>query len=439
LTERLQPTAVVLCEGPGGLGVVRALHRHGVPTIAIAQERGAPVLSSRFPRRKIRVSATPLGTFDDRQRSVLAGLGEERPVLIPTSDRLAAFMLRYRDELAARFDFCLPDGRLVDLLNDKAEETRLIASLGIPVPRTVQALPARWSELEQALGLPMIIKPRSFEHKGCLGRKNLVLRERAELQALYERHRDDLSVLIAQEVIPGPDETLWLCSATFNQRHELVEGLVKRKIRMSPPHFGVCSFAVSASNPEVLGLAARLGSGLRYTGHAALEFKWDHRDGLYKYIELNPRTPASVALDEASGVPTVWNTYRVARGEDVVPVAPRQRDGVVYLKLPEDLYNRLKDGETPAGILRHYLGWVFHKRVGAHFAWHDPLPGVVHIWRYLSNPIAERLRRFRTREWRRAGAPAAPSRCLGSSPPEGRGRDAVPAEQRGGKAAADPR
>lgn len=42
---------------------------------------------------------------------------------------------------------------------------------------------------------------------------------------------------------------------------------------MSPPHFGVCSFAISASNPTVLGLAAKLGKGLGYTGHAALEFK----------------------------------------------------------------------------------------------------------------------------------------------------------------------
>jgi predicted ATP-grasp superfamily ATP-dependent carboligase len=172
---------------------------------------------------------------------------------------------------------------------------------------------------------------------------------------------------------------------------------VKRKIRMSPPHFGVCSFAVSASNSEVLELTARLGSRLGYTGHVSLEFKWDHRDGLYKYIELNPRLPASVALDEASGVPTVWNTYRVALGEDVEPVASRQRDGVIYLMPLDDAYNRLKDGERLGAILAHYLAWSLHRRVGPHFAWHDPLPGLVHIWTFLRKPAVERYQRFRAR------------------------------------------
>lgn len=435
--EHAQPhaTAVVLCDGPAGLGVVRALHLHGVQTIAIVLDAWAPVLASRFPKRKVVLPAAPRDTFHTRLCSLLQGLGEERPVLIPTSDQFASIMLEHRDELATGFDFCLPDGRLLDLLNDKAEETRLVASLGIPVPRTVQVLPARWQELEASLGLPMIIKPRSFEHKGCLGRKNLVLRKPAEGDELYERHRDHLGVLIAQEVVPGLDDTLWLCSATFNHRHQLVEGLVKKKIRMSPPHFGVCSFAVSASNPEILDLAARLGSGLRYTGHAALEFKWDRRDGLYKYIELNPRTPASVTLDQASGVPTVWNTYRVARGEDVAPVAPRQRDGVVYLSLLEDVYSRLKDGETPAAILRHYLGWAFHKRVGPQFAWDDPLPGVVHTWRYLSNLVAGRLRRLGIGGSRRSAAAAAACRLACSSRAEERGRDRVAAERCGGTAA----
>ena len=74
--------------------------------------------------------------------------------------------------MAAHFDFCLPDGRLVDMLNDKAEETRLVAALGIPVPRTAQPLPTRWEDLVEAVGLPMIVKPRSYEYKRRLSRKN---------------------------------------------------------------------------------------------------------------------------------------------------------------------------------------------------------------------------------------------------------------------------
>lgn len=387
----------MLCEGPGGLGAVRALSRHGVATTAVVFDRRAPVLWSRFPALKFFVKVEEPPLFDERLLIALRELRGMRAVLVPSSDRTASFMQRHREDLARDFAFCLPDGNLVDLLNDKGEETRLIANLGIPVPKTVRAFPATAQELEAQLGLPILIKPRSFEHRHRLQPKTVVLRTRADTEAFYEQHRQELDGFIAQEVIPGPDDTLWLCSGTFNHRHELVEGLVKRKIRMSPPHFGVCSFAISASNPTVLGLAAKLGKGLGYTGHAALEFKWDHRDRLYKYIELNPRTPASVALDEASGVPTVWNNYRVALGEEVEPLPSRQRDGVVYLIPLEDMYHRMKDGEPLPAILLHYLRYAFHKRVGPHFAWNDPLPGFADAGTFLSKLAEARRQRWKAR------------------------------------------
>lgn len=400
----MTPRAVVLCEGPGGLGIVRALSRRGVSTTAIFFNRREPVRWSRFPARKILVEVQEQRMFGERVYAALPELRGHRPVLVPSSDRTASFMLEHRDDLAKQFAFCLPDGGLVDRLNDKAEETRLIAALGFPIPKTVHPFPPSSSDLETVLGLPILIKPRSFEHKRRLRTKTALLRTSVQVAAFYKEHSHELDCFIAQEVVPGADDTLWLCSGTFNHRHELVEGLVKRKIRMSPPHFGVCSFAISASNSTVLDLTAKLGKALRYTGHAALEFKWDHRDGLYKYIELNPRTPASVALDEASGVPTVWNSYRVARGECPEPVSSCQRDGVVYLILLEDMYHRMKDGERLGAILLHYLRYAFHKRVGPHFAWDDPFPGFADTWTFVRNLVGARLRRRRARLAARAVA-----------------------------------
>lgn len=369
-------TAVVLCEGAGGLGAIRALHKHRVPTVAVAFDRQATVLASRLPRRKIHVDAGGAGDLDAGLLAALRPLGSEHPVLLPTSDRMVAFMHRNESALAEAFSFCLPDARLAETLNDKHAETRLIASLAVPLPRTVQDLPARALDLERVLGLPLIIKARSSEHKPVLGRANVVATTREQLEAFYQKHAASLASVLAQEVIPGADDTLWLCSGVFNRRHQLVQALVKRKLRMSPPHFGVCSLAVSAVNRDVLDLARLLGERLGYTGHASIEFKWDHRDGLYKYIEVNPRIPASVSLDEASDVSTVWTTYRLALGDDVAAGPLRQRDGVVYVKLLEDVVNRLADGERLGAILSQYLRLLFKRRVGAHFTWHDPRPGL---------------------------------------------------------------
>lgn len=386
--------AVVLCDGPGGLGAVRALHRHDVPVIAIVFDARESVLASRLPIRTIRCPTGPEG-FEANLYRCLQNLDGDRPVLIPTSDRAVAFLSKHAVALGERFDFCIVPDDLVHRLNDKREETELISSLGIPVPKTANTIPACREELADMIGLPMIIKPRSFEHLHRLGRKNLLLRTAADLDAFYASHGDVRECLIAQEVIPGADENLWLCSATFNRRHELIDALVKRKLHTAPPHFGVVSFGVSTSNAKVLELTASVGAKLRYSGHLGMEFKWDARDGRYKYIELNPRLPASVALDEAAGVPTVFNTYRVARGDDVRPVAQRQRDGVIFLDMLNDAYHRRTDGESAATIAWDYLACSLRKRVGPHFAWNDPLPGFYFAANFLRRPIARRLERWR--------------------------------------------
>ena len=84
-------------------------------------------------------------------------------------------------------------------------------------------------------------------------------------------------------------------------------------------------------------------------------------------------------FDEASGVPTVWISYRVALGHPVDPCFPSQRDGVFYVDLLSDLATRIVDGESLTGIGRHYLGLLFKRRSGQYFAWDDPLPGLLRI------------------------------------------------------------
>jgi len=189
--------------------------------------------------------------------------------------------------------------------------------------------------------------------------------------------------LLAQEVIPGPDEYSWVASCTFDSSHHMLDCGIKQKIRMNPPHFGGSTFAISASNVEVYELTKRLGKALEYIGHAGIEFRWDERDNQYKYIECNPRMPENVEFDEYCGLPTVWNSYLVALGNDPKDPPRQQRDGVIFLDLRTDLASRLKDGESILAILGSYLKYIFHRRKGQCFAYDDPMPGVWVAWRMI--------------------------------------------------------
>ena len=192
-------------------------------------------MRSRFPR-----TAKPIpGDSDaDKERALLEILltfGENKPVLLMSSDRMVAFVGRHRKQLAEHFRFCIPNQNLLTTLNDKRLETRLLSSIGVPVPATVEILPPDVSTLETMLSLPVIFKPHSYAVQHVFSHKNVVATTREALQEFYSAYRDVLPDLLAQEVIPGPDDASWICSCTFDRAHQLLDCSIKRKLRMYPP------------------------------------------------------------------------------------------------------------------------------------------------------------------------------------------------------------
>jgi predicted ATP-grasp superfamily ATP-dependent carboligase len=299
-----------------------------------------------------------------------------------------------RQSLADRFRFSIPPADLATLLLDKRSELALIERLGFAIPKSASVLPDSPEELEAALLLPIIVKPRSFAHHHEFPFKTLVIRNRAELVEFYANRRNVLDLLVAQEVIPGEDSMLWKCDCTFNESHNIVGAFTFHKIRMVPTHFGVASLAVSVYNPNVVTIAENLGKALRYTGPANIEFKVDARDGQYKYIEINPRLGLCNFFDTSCGVNNAWYTYRLALGEDLSPEMPRQRDGKLYCSVLNDVSARWKDGEGLTRILRHYLTYWSRPRVGAFFFWRDPLPGTLYTVRFAGRALGKIAKRI---------------------------------------------
>jgi len=394
------PVAVILCHGPtAGLNVVRALHRYGVASIAVLFED--PLVSlSHLPQRKIPVPGRSHEEKEANLRNILLNMNAgDRPVLLPTSDRLLDFICAYRPELEGKFSLLMPSSELVRTLNDKAEETALVAGLGFPLPKTVAPLPVCAGELEERLALPMMIKLRKHEFWSVLDRKNVIVRTHEELCRFYAKKSAFTHELIAQELIEGSDDASWICSAAFDRRHQLASAAMKRKLRMAPPHFGDATVAISATNPELLDIVERMGRAMGCVGIAGFEFRWDRRDGQYKYIEMNPRLGSrcsSVEYDYDLGVPTAYTAYRLALDLPVSPMAG-QRNGIVYREFDTDLLNRFRDHESLGSILRHHAALSWQHQVHEQYAsLTDPLPALRAWTRTLEKAVRKAGSRVRS-------------------------------------------
>lgn len=388
-------SAIVLSHGTGGLGAVRSLARRGVKVVAIAFVATDPVVHSRFPVRTIVVAGSDDEAKEQQVLEILDALPDHNSVLMATSDRLVTLISDNRDSLHKKYRFKLPSKEMLDSLNDKSKETELIERLGFGVPKTIVNLPLDPANLEQQMRFPIIFKPRSFSTQKIFTKKNEIVRDHDELRDFYHRWKDAVPDLLAQEVLTGDDNLSWICSCTFDQNHQLLDCGIKQKLRAIPAHFGGSCYAVSRDNPEILELARKLGAQLNYVGHAGIEFRWDTTDQRFKYIELNPRIPANVEFDEACGLPTVWNSYKVSLGEEVISSGVKQMQGIYFVCLTDDISSLAADNTSLFRILTIVIARFFNKTSGQYFRWDDPKPSLVVGGRY----IRRMIRRIYQKVW----------------------------------------
>jgi D-aspartate ligase len=383
--------AIVLGAGPNGLGAVRGLAKKGVRVYLITYVDTDPSIFSRCPVKKTTLKSS---SQEHKEIELIQLLDAAHPgaVVIPTSDWFVSVLGSYRDLHPQRFKTCMPTKQIAAMVIDKALETECMAQV-VPMPKTIQQLPDTSAKLLEQLRLPIIFKPRSFAHYK-LKQKTIQVWNEQELQKFYQRFGEHLESTIAQEIIPGDDSCLWVCNCTFNNDSKLADAFVFRRLSLSPPHYGVTSYAISEANPQVLAEVEKIGAHLKFVGPAMIEFKYDYRDQNYKYIELNPRLGMCNYFDTSCGVTNAFNTYRLARGESLPPRVPTQRNGVIFVSFYEDIFSRKVDGQKWSKIFSIYAADFMKPHVFIYFAASDPLPAIVQLWRNISVIASSIVKKF---------------------------------------------
>ncbi len=313
----MPPVAIVMNMFYTGLGIARSLGERGIPVIGLTSRRGIYGNYTRY--------ATSRFCPDSRQEPeallpFLLKLGAElsRPaVLFPTRDDDVLFLDRFRAPLSPYFNLVLPRSEVVNACLDKWESYLQARQAGVETPRCW--LVENEQDLARAAGeisFPCVMKPLSshlwrqrdnWERVGA--RKAIAIESGPRLATEYARISTADSRVLIQEMVPGEDNQLFIAACYLNKDSRLVASFTAQKLLQVPEGFGTGCIVQSVNRPELIDPASALLRGMRYSGIAEVEFKWDAACGRYKLIEVNPRPWDQHSLGRAAGVDLIHIAY----------------------------------------------------------------------------------------------------------------------------------
>lgn len=388
IVDRVGVPVVAVVTGVGvyqGLAVMRGLGRMGIPVCALGKA-GSVGFHSRYASESWVTPDTH--THADELLKVMLSAGKKlkaegrKGVLIPTQDSMVEFCSRNRDVLGEFFICHLPPHEVIASCSDKKCQYSVAEQQGVPYPTTYfdSDIERLLEDLERGrMTFPVLFKARKELPLEIRKRFRLViLNNQTEVKELLEAVSPYKIPFVIQEIIPGEDDSLYTLGSTMTKDGNFSAVFTGRKLRQRPPKFGECRVGESKPVPQLVEYGEKLLRGLGYYGISQVEFKYDHRDGRYKLMEVNPRSWSWVGLPIGMGVNLPYAYFCDALGISISrQEMPEKR--ALYISLFDDLYWSLKarDGKPWAHLFKGY-----DIVVEPYYCKDDRKPGLIHFGRY---------------------------------------------------------
>lgn len=375
LAHRTKEVGAIIIGGDfQGLGVLRSLARHHVPTYLLDQ--GLCIgRFSRYPRRFIRCpSVTEATLFFDFLTDLAKKEKLEGWVVYPNDDETVRFLAKHKSGLEEYYRITTPSWDVVKFAYEKRLTYQLAEQCGIAVAKTYY--PGSIKELETLdIEFPVIIKPSVKEPFYSKTRKKAIrVDDRRQLTDEYAKAISipGVSEIMVQDLIPGGTEGLFSVGSLYKNGRFLGK-VVARRLRQHPVDFGhATTYAETVDIPELEESARKILGAMGYHGLSEVEFMLDPRDNKYKLIDINAR-------------PWGWHTLAIGAGVDLPYLSYQDRLGigveqngftrdVKWIRLLTDIPTAI--GEMVKGRMKftEYLNSLKGKKQFAVLSIADPLP-----------------------------------------------------------------
>lgn len=312
-------SALILGGHVQGLGIVRNLGKRGVPVYVMDETRMCIARYSKycqsflhFPDMK---KESELVDYLERLATDEAFRGS---VLFPTHDGVVATLAKNRDRLKEYFEVATPAWPITRIAYDKKLSYELALECQVPAPQTL--FPQDIDDAQNLcteIGYPLLIKPavmHTFYSK--LKVKVIKVENEGQLTDAYQKVCQVIptSEIMIQELIPGPPKHIHSFCSFFKQ-DKVWASFSNRHLRRIPMDFGKVATTVELIDNSLLeDRSSRLLSKLGYYGISEVEFKLDPRDGVLKFLEINPRSWKQMSLGNLLNIDLAYLLYQDMTG-----------------------------------------------------------------------------------------------------------------------------
>jgi len=373
---------LILGMGPTGIGILRSLRQYDDLAIfgAVMDRRAEKGQFSKFctmlywPDPKLDAIGFQKKFLDwaalREKVVVFATRDDEVYWLAANSNVLPSNILYYRNPLQS-----------ILRLMDKNKSVHLVKSCGIKTPDSYK-IGKRQLKIPNSFRYPGIIKPINlpfdrFPHK------NMVVYNIKEIETVLKDYPSLNGSAIFQEYVIGGDEQVYQCTFLVGHDGDVLGSIEFRKMRQYPVGRGIASFGYTIPLPELPRLGAVLAKRSNVKGLFSIEFKRDHRNNQWTFIEANLRMPGYNSVFSKTDVSLARVYIYDLLNEYSGTLRLENRKKVYWMREELDLANVLK-GDVSTG----YFAWLKDlKKTDVFTFWDfkDYLPGTVNFIEFITN------------------------------------------------------
>ena len=377
-TKFKDPIAFILGIYPtSNLGAVRNLGRNGVPLVVLDVKKNQAAFYSKYAKGFV----CPHPRYDEEKYiDFLIHIGAQlstKGVLIPTGDTETLALLRHRSQLEPYYYFTTASYEKVNLFINKRLFYQYLEKQDVPHPKTF--FPVNENDVNAAgaeLSYPCIIKPvyPTF-FRFDFDTKVFVVSSAQQLLSVYRKVHEKNHEIMVQEIIPGDAHTMYGYNAYYDRDGTPHGCFMYQRIREWPLGFGNGCYIQHVQKPILEQITTSLIQKIGYYGIVDAEFKRDSRDGLFKFIELNPRVWMQNSFPSRYGCNLPYLAYLDAIREPLPEKSKSiQQQTIKWVYFLDDIQSVKAQIKNRSIHLRTVLPTYSLRNEHAVFAWDDPLP-----------------------------------------------------------------